>query len=354
MTQEVERILVVQTAFLGDVVLTLPLVQILKIFFPSSDLDIVVVPRSAELLQNHPAFSEVIPYDKHGKDSGMKAFVRLVKKFRSKKYDLAFIPHRSLRSALLVRLSNIPIRIGFTKSAGKFFFTKSALYDKNPHEIERNIALLKGIGITYSNRELPSLYPSDDDRLRVDKLLFDLKISDQKNLVGIAPGTVWNTKCWLKEHFVALTHALANDGFEVILVGGKEDENLCTGVQQLSESMKVYNTAGKLSLLQSAELIRRGRVLISNDSAPMHIAVAMRTPVVAIFGATVPQFGFAPYGEHDVVVETLGLPCRPCSNHGGDVCPIKTFECMKAITPTNVLTRVLTLMRKTQGINIQT
>ena len=105
---------------------------------------------------------------------------------------------------------------------------------------------------------------------------------------------------------------------------------------------------GELTLLQSGELIRRCRVLIANDSAPMHMAVAVRTPVVAIFGATVPEFGFTPLGEHDVVVQTLGLECRPCAIHGGTSCPIKTFVCMKDIQVADVLDRVNDILAKSK------
>jgi heptosyltransferase-2 len=125
-----------------------------------------------------------------------------------------------------------------------------------------------------------------------------------------------------------------------MLIGGKEDADLCDKIASGAKEKNVFNTAGKLSLLQSAELIRRSRALVSNDSAPMHIAVAVGTPVVAIFGATVPAFGFAPRGISDVVIETNGLKCRPCSIHGGNECPIKTFECMLAIKPEMLLNNV--------------
>jgi heptosyltransferase-2 len=133
-------------------------------------------------------------------------------------------------------------------------------------------------------------------------------------------------------------------GFNVLLVGSREDEELCREICAMTQTNKVVNAAGKLSLLQSAELIRHCRVLISNDSAPMHLAVAVGTPVVAIFGATVPEFGFAPRGPHDIVIETKGLKCRPCSIHGGKKCPIKTFECMMAITPEIVVKKAKSLI----------
>ncbi len=336
----IDRILIVQTAFLGDVVLTLPLIQVVRQFFAFSQVDLVVVPRAADLVRTHPDIHQLIEYDKRGADRGLSGFLKVLRRIRSQKYALALVPHRSLRSALLVALAGIPLRIGFDRSAGRWLFSKTVRYRQDLHEIERNISLLEAIGIHHHARELPKLFPADRDIQRVDKLLFDLELLNPQQLVAIAPGTVWNTKRWLKERYAELAARLADERYEVLLIGGEEDEALCREIKELSGSSRVYSTAGALSTLQSAELLRRCKVLITNDSAPLHFAVAVGTPVVAIFGATVPEFGFAPYGKHDTVVETLGLPCRPCSIHGGRECPMKTFECMNAITVEKVYRRV--------------
>ncbi|HEY4613438.1 MAG TPA: glycosyltransferase family 9 protein, partial [Bacteroidota bacterium] len=181
-------------------------------------------------------------------------------------------------------------------------------------------------------------------------MLKAFKLSRTKRLIAIAPGTIWNTKRWLKERFAALSRLLADEHYEVVLVGGKDDESLCEEIRSMSNSPKVHNAAGELSTLQSAELLRRCRLLVCNDSAPMHFAVAVGTPVVSIFGATVPEFGFAPYGKFDVVIETRGLQCRPCSKHGGDECPIKTFECMKAITEERVFRKAMEALEQPQRL----
>jgi heptosyltransferase-2 len=129
-------------------------------------------------------------------------------------------------------------------------------------------------------------------------------------------------------------------------VGGQSDVEICRRIEAHSNPDRVWSFAGELSLLESAELIRRCAVLISNDSAPMHLGVAVRTPVIAIFGATVPEFGFAPHGTHDEIVEVSGLACRPCGIHGGRRCPIGTFDCMLNITPDDVLSQVHRILRQ--------
>jgi len=342
----IKRILIVQTAFIGDVVLTLPLIQVVREFMPDVEIDVVLVPRAAEICRNHPALSHIIEYDKRGKDSGWAGLRRIASMLRERDYQIALLPHRSLRSALIALLAGIPLRVGFRKGGGRFLLNKSVQYDQEQHEIERNLSLLSAIGIRDLGKVLPRVYPSRADGSVVTKVLSDIPAKKRSHLVAVAPGTIWNTKRWQKEKFVALIQMLADEGFGAVLVGGKEDEALCGEILSLADRKGVVSAAGALTLLQSAELLSRCMITVSNDSAPMHLSVAVGTPVVAIFGATVPAFGFAPYGPYDTVVETRGLRCRPCSIHGGDTCPIKTFDCMVQITPERVQSRLMAVLDK--------
>ncbi len=346
MKQELNRILILQTAFAGDVILTLPLAQVLSRQYPKALIDMIVIPRTAELLANHIAINEAVIFDKKGEDSGISGLIRQIKKIRDRNYDIAFVPHRSMRSAVIVKLAGIKHRVGFDKSAWCFLYNKVIHYDPSSHEIGRNLSLLRPFGIDHIEKELPQLFPSFHDRIKVGLFLSDYGIQHVNSIIGVAPGTVWKTKQWLKERFIELIAHLTSKGFHIILIGGDVDTELCKQINNSIPSKHVYSAAGKLTLLQSAELIRRCKLLISNDSAPMHLAVAMQTPVVAIFGATVPEFGFAPYGKDDVVVEVKDLSCRPCSIHGGPECPIKTFECMKRITVNDVLNSVIIHINK--------
>jgi heptosyltransferase-2 len=219
-------------------------------------------------------------------------------------------------------------------------------YDPTDHEIDRNLSLLSPLSLQIDKNELPQLYPSAEDARVVDSVLDNLGLNKENHIVTAAPGTIWNTKRWPADRFAAMCKQLSSECSAVLLVGGKEDIALCEEIAGMSKAKNVFNVAGKLSLLQSAELIKRSHVLISNDSAPMHLAVAVATPVVAIFGATIPEYGFAPRGAYDIVIETKGLKCRPCSIHGGKTCPIGTFECMMAITPELVVNKVLPFLRK--------
>ena len=330
------QILVIQTAFLGDVILTLPLVQVLKREFPDSAIDVVVTPRAAPLLENHPAVRSAVVYDKRGRDAGAAGFLRLRKQLAGTRYDLALVPHRSMRSSLLARFAGIPERIGFDRSAGRYFFTRTVHYEPSMHETRRNLSLLGPLGIGSRGAEFPRLYPSQRDGRKVDEWLQEHGVSGGSHMAAIAPGTVWNTKRWPEERFTEIAKRLADSHFAVFLIGGNDDRDLCSRISAAAGEC-VRTASGDLSLLESAELVRRCRILIANDSAPMHIALAVGTPVLAIYGATVPAYGFAPYGPHDRVVETTGLACRPCTPHGGDRCPITTFDCMNKITVDRVV-----------------
>jgi heptosyltransferase-2 len=330
------RVLVVQTAFLGDVVLTLPLVQELKLAFPTAQIDVLTTPRCASLLRGHPSISRTLVFDKRGVDRGLRGLLRIASELRRWHYDVAIVPHRSLRSAMLVWLARIGRRIGFDRSAGRIVFTDIVQYDPSRHEVDRNLSLLAPLGKATDKRRYPRLYADPQDQSTVDTIFSSRGIDNTTRLVAIAPGTVWNTKRWLPERFLELAQRLAADDYRVFLIGGAEDRELCQSIVARAGSERVHSYAGDLTILQSAELIRRSRVLICNDSAPMHLALAVGTPVVAIFGATVPAFGFAPYGPQDRVVEITGLSCRPCSIHGGNRCPIETFECMRNISSTMV------------------
>ena len=341
-----KNIVVFQTAFLGDVILTLPLIQVLKRNFPLASIDVVTTPVASSLVANHPSIARIIPYDKRNTQKGMKGVISFARDLRQRRYDVAVVPHRSLRTAAVLALAGIPQRIGFSNASGRFVYNHIVQYVKTKHEIERNYALLSPLGIRVTQKELPSLHPSLDDINHVNKFLFEREILNQRTMVAIAPGSVWNTKRWLVERYAQLALLLANEGKEVLIVGGNADTELGRAIIETTKHKQVHDATGRLSLLQSADLIGRCNVLVSNDSAPLHMAVAMRTPVVAIFGATVPEFGFAPYGKDDVVVETKGLSCRPCAIHGGDMCPIGTFDCMKKIEAEMVLKKVYSVLRR--------
>lgn len=330
MTAAYNHIIVVQTAFIGDAILTLPLIQTMKKNYHAAHIDVVVIPRTAELFAHHPDIDQIFVYDKRKADKGIGGFFRFRKKLLEHRYDLAIVPHRSLRSALLTASLHPAKSICFDRSAGRWLFDLQVHYKSELHEIDRNLSLLHPLGIRETVSDIPQLYPSEDDQSVVEEFWNEWKLENH-SVIAMAPGSIWATKRWLPERFAETAKYFVQKKYHVVLIGGKEDRQLCENICAQAGSDRVVVAAGDLSLLQSAELIRRCNVLLSNDSAPLHLAAAMQTPVVAVFGATVPQFGFAPRGKHDVVLGVEELSCRPCAIHGGNRCPIGTFDCMKKL-----------------------
>lgn len=336
---EHKRILIIQTAFLGDVILSTPLIKALRELYPESFISFLLIPETRRVLENNPHLNEILVYDKR-KQKGLRSFYRMVGQIKQLGFDLAVIPHRSLRSALLAYLSRIPKRIGFDSSAGAFLFTDKVHYLINTHETERNLLLLSSFNYHQKNIP-PELFPSSDDVFYIRKLLHDSGIGEEDKIVGIAPGSVWATKRWLPERFGEVADLLQRKaGVKVIFLGSEEDRKLCQEIAHQMETNPLI-LAGKTDILQSAAIISLCKVILSNDSAPVHIASAMKRSVVEIFGSTIPEFGFAPYGEGHTIIQKK-MECRPCGIHGKRMCPKKHFRCMKEITTEEVFKAVLT------------
>lgn len=335
-----QKILVIQTAFIGDVILTLPLIQVLHKEL-NAIVDVVCTPVTSPLLKNNPYINDIIIFDKKGKDKGYRKLNRIINRIKFLRYDAIISPHRSARSSYLSYKSKVEKRISFDKSSLRFLYTDLVRYDKEKHEILRNLSLLKPLGVEKNEIIKPELFPDDEDKHTVELLLKILKIDSGKKFITIAPGSEWLTKRYPEYKYMNLLKHLSEEDIQVILIGSKRDNELCSYIVDNCENVNVRNAAGKLTLLQSAELIGKSDLLITNDSAPLHIANAMNTRVFAIFGATIPEFGFYPIGVNDLIFETKGLKCRPCGIHGGNKCPVKTFDCMKNISESAIAEQVI-------------
>jgi heptosyltransferase-2 len=329
--------LVIQTSFLGDTVLTTPLLVQLANRGP---VDVVATPASAALLKGHPAVREVIAYDKRGDDAGLVGLFRLASRLKASAYDVAFLAQGSWRSAALALLAGIPVRIGFATSSGRLLYTKRVAYREDLHHAARLLQLSRPNGREATPDELrPSLAPGNTERTAVDSLLAEGDVGDDETLIGLAPGSVWGTKRW--PYYPQLAQELAASG-RIVVIGGRDDTPHANAI--LVAVPNAVDAVGRLSLLGSAELIRRCRVLVTNDSAPEHLASAMGTPTVAIFGPTIPGFGFGPLAPRSTVVGHDDLPCRPCDRHGPERCPLGHHRCMRDLTPPFVAERTRALL----------
>ena len=329
--------LVIQTSFLGDTVLTTPLLAQLA---RRGDVDVVTTPASAALLANHPAVRSIVVYDKRGDDRGLGGFLSLAMRLREAKYDVAYLAQGSLRSAALALLAGIPSRIGFDTSAGRWFYTKRVTYREDLHHAARLLRLARPNGRPSTGDELrPSLHPGDAERDAVDALLARHGAAKGEPIIALAPGSVWATKRW--PYYAELAALLARD-FRPMVIGGADDAELARAI--VAAVPRAIDATGQLPLLASAELIGRAAAIVTNDSAPLHLASAMGTPTVAIFGPTVPAFGFGPLAPHAIVLEHGELPCRPCDRHGPQRCPLGHHLCMRELDAPMVAARVRSLL----------
>ncbi|MBN1997461.1 lipopolysaccharide heptosyltransferase II [candidate division KSB1 bacterium] len=329
------KILIIQTAFIGDVVLATPLFSNIKHHNSSAIVHALVTPKTTNILENNPNINKIFVFDKGNRDKGLKGIRSLGRQLRQEKYNVVICPHKSIRSALLAVKTKAPVRIGFKDNSIPFFFNIKSSYNRTKHEVERNLSLLEQFNVKIVFKR-PSVFPCQSDKETVQEFL--KKQDFNAPYITVAPGSVWATKRWPENSFKSFVRMVTDLKMKVILIGGKQDYSLCEFIK--NNNPAILNAAGQFSLLQSAEIIRRSRVLISNDSGPMHLATAVDTPVIAIFGPTVPEFGYYPYGENNIVIEKK-LACRPCGRHGGVNCPIGTHECMHLITAKHVFQQTL-------------
>jgi heptosyltransferase-2 len=321
--------LVVQTSFLGDMVLTTPLIAWLA---ESGPVDVVATPRTAGLLENNPAIRDVIVYDKRDSERGVVGFIKTAARLRAARYDAAYLAQGSIRSGALALAAGIRERVGFAGSAGRTFYTIRIPAIENAHHAARllSLATRDPLRSLPASSLKPRLYPGAPDRAAVDQLL-GARAAGQP-LIAMAPGSVWATKQW--PYYADLARELRHSA-RIVVVGAEADQPLAVEILDATAGSAIDAT-GRLSLLASAELIGRATLLVTNDSAPLHLASAMNTPTVAVFGPTVPEFGFGPLADRSAVAGHTGLACRPCDRHGPRRCPLGHWRCMREITADDV------------------
>lgn len=333
--KKVKTIAIFQTSFIGDSVLTTPLIQKTAKLFPEAKIVVITRPQTEDIFRPMKEVSQIILNDKKGLNK-IAGVWKTAKAIRQTNADIILVPHRSFRSALIAWLSGVPVRIGFTSSEGWFLYTKTVPFSWMIHDAERNLSLLQGIVKEKFTAEKLNMRYAPSAEENVERLIKDFNL-EGKTLVGVHAGSAWPTKCWPMDYFVQLISRLQTElGVQVVLIGGgKKDADLGEKICQLSKG-HTANLCGKTSLADLMALMQHLKLFITNDSGPMHIATAFDVPTLAIFGPTTRELGFFPYGEGHRVMEVKDLACRPCALHGGRKCPQGHFKCMRDILPDRV------------------
>lgn len=323
-----QKFLVIQTAFTGDVVLATALPEKLHQFFPDAQIDFLVRKGNEGLLQEHPFLHEVMIWNK--KEKKKRNLLVLLKKIRKEKYDIVINLQRFAATGLLTAFSGAGEKIGFDKNPFSFLFTKKIKHELSggKHEVERNNELIQHF--TDNTFTRPRLYPSA-------KNYDEIKKYASQPYVCMMPASVWFTKQYPFDKWLDLINNFPSQ-YNIYLLGGKEDAALCEKIKSKSSNNSIEALAGKLSFLSSAALMKTAAMNYCNDSAPLHFASAVDAAVTAIFCSTVPAFGYYPLSSKSFIVETKEkLACRPCSLHGLKACPLGHFKCADSIETEQLL-----------------
>jgi heptosyltransferase-2 len=330
---ETKRILVIQTASIGDVILVTPVLEKLHHAFPDSRIDLLIRAGFEGLFEQHPFLNALLLWDK--KEKKYRKLFHLLRLIRSTRYNLVITAQRFASSGFLAVFSGAKTTVGFHKNPFSMFFSRSIKHniskEGSQHETERNLALTGWIAGTSDAR--PRLYPGAAHYARTSPY-------KTHKFICIAPASLWFTKQYPEEQWIEFL-SQTDPGLYVYLLGSASDKSLCERIRQQSKHPNTLNLAGMLSLLDSAALMQDAAMNFVNDSAPMHLGSAVNARLTVVYCSTVPEYGFGPLSEDSAVVQTSEkLSCRPCGLHGFTSCPEKHFRCAKTIPTTSLSGRI--------------
>ena len=323
------KVLIIQTAFIGDVILSTPIIEKIRLANPDAQIDFLLRKGNEPLLKDHPYIHELLIWDK--KSGKYKDLLRILGIIREKRYDLVINLQRFTSTGLLTALSKAKQTIGFDKNPLSVFFSHKMPHKigEDMHEVERNLQLISQI--TSTEFIPPKLYPTAQDYDAINKY-------KTTPYLCIAPTSVWFTKQFPIEKWIAFIDA-APFKENIYLLGAPSDTEVCESIKNSTAHPNVVNLAGKLTLLQSAALMKDAVLNYVNDSAPLHLASAVNANTCAVFCSTIPAFGFYPLASFSEIVEiTTPLSCRPCGLHGYKACPLEHFNCAHKINNDQLLT----------------
>lgn len=316
-----QKIVVIQTAFIGDAILATSIIEKLHHTYPKAEIDYLVRKGAEGLFINHPFIHRLYIFDKKNKWSSLWA---LIKALRQHEYDYAINCQRYFTSGLLTVCSGAKRKIGYKKNPLSLLFSESYIHSFNQtHEVDRLHTLVKNI--TDNTPGKPKIYPP----------LFP---PSNKPYITIAPGSVWATKQLPIQKWVQLIDRLPAN-VQVYLMGGTSEKKVCEELISLCHRKNdIYIKAGELNLLESAAWMKNAVINYVNDSAPMHLCSATDAPVCAVYCSTVPAFGYGPLSSFSRVIEpTEPLECRPCGLHGHSECPKHHFLCGHSVSTDDLL-----------------
>jgi heptosyltransferase-2 len=351
MRESLHKTLIIRFSSVGDIVLSSVLLRVLQQRFPHVQIDYVVKSEFAELVRYNPHVTNVLEFPRNGTFADLSVMRRRI---LATHYDLIVDIHDSLRSRYLCFGASNVVRINKRKLARfllvTFKWNVYRYWGGSPGIAERYLEPVKNFGISNDGNGLDLFVPTEAVEAARAALIAS-GITPEQPLIGLCPSAKHNTKIWMKEHYAETGGILARRyNATVALFGSRDEEQRCNEIEGIiraqNPATSVVNLAGRLGLLETAAAMDRCAIIITNDSGLMHLAAARKRKVVAVFGSTVREFGFFPYGTEDKVVENTSLECRPCSNIGLPECPKGHFKCMKEISVDRVIEAARALLEQ--------
>lgn len=339
--EDFNNFIIIQTAFLGDIALSLYLVQAIKDTHPNSIISFITTKEGAEIAKLAKCIDKVVVFDKRGEHRTNKALKLFAKQFNSKKDTCIISLHKSFRTSKLVSKIKAKVKIGFNVASFSWLvYNYTQYYHIALNEYQRNLSLLRVFGLNLVDKEIKvQIEFSENSIAKINNLLFEKGFKNK--FIVLAPGSVWATKRWLPEYFAELINKLNAVEINCIIIGGKSDLEINNEVfEKIEDKTKTMNITGMTSIEESIYLISKSQFVITNDSAPTHFSELVNVPTITIYGPTSPIFGFAPKMSNSMTIENNELTCRPCQIHGSNRCPLNTLECMKSLTPQIVFEQI--------------
>lgn len=347
-----KRVLLVPKGYLGDLVLTSPVLEALKTSDPDTHVTVLVPPQFVSYVKSDPLVDDVIVFDRRKTNKGFKALRAFAEEIRSRGFDRAYSFHRSPRTSLLLWLAGVSKRIGYSEAYGSFLYTRRVVKTSRCHEVVRNLELisedlsaelqgeidaLKRPGPSVVSERFSLRIPETDNEEISESVR--VVVSAPKPYIVLSPGSAWETKRWSSQGFREVAQGLLASGNRVVVVGAPDDAEACRAVVAgLGDD--VVDTCGRTTLLELIHIIRHAQGVVCNDSLALHLASAARRPTVAVYCATSPLFGFGPWKNRAIVVEKGDLFCKPCRRHGSRTCPTGTNACITGVSSHLVLRAV--------------
>ncbi|MBN1154174.1 lipopolysaccharide heptosyltransferase II [candidate division KSB1 bacterium] len=337
--KNLHKVLIIRLSSIGDILLTTPLIRILKRTYSDCRIDYVIKRQYQDLIAHHPGISKLYVYDKQRPEDSLAAIKKQVKQ---EHYDVIIDIHRNFRSFYLRTCAHAGRVVRFKKYVLKRWLLvhlKLNLYNRTVPVYQRYINSMAKYNIVDDDEGLDLFIPADVSQ-SVDHRWHDVLNSKRGPIVGIAPGASYLTKRWIPQGFHEVAeYVIAKYNATIIFFGNSDDREVVSAILQDMKVSKehVYNLAGELSLMESASLLNYCDYLITNDTGLMHMATAFKVKVVAIFGSTTQELGFFPCSDDAAIVQHIDLKCRPCSHVGRHKCPEDHFKCMHDITAAHVI-----------------